>query len=342
MKLTQFDEAIRAVALAKTVPEAKSWRDKAEAMVHWAKRAKNKQLLDNAIDIKMEAERKGGQLLIEMAKRGEREKKGGDKRSSNTVLLGRKKLADLGVTKIESHRWQAVARLPSIEWASKKQHVKGMAVATIEGDTAVVKAARAKRTQEKRERRATRERAVAETILSLPEKRYGVILADPEWRFEPWSRETGLDRAADNHYPTSALDVIKSRNVTSISADDCALFLWATVPMLPEALEVMETWGFKYRSHYVWLKDQIGTGYWNRNKHELLLVGTRGKVPAPAPGTQWESVIAAPVGKHSEKPEAFQRMIEEYYPTLPKIELNQRTARLGWDGWGDEAPLAAE
>jgi hypothetical protein len=61
-----------------------------------------------------------------------------------------------------------------------------------------------------------------------------VILADPPWRFEPWSRDTGMDRAADNHYPTSATEEIAALGVSSIAADDCVLFLWATVPMLPD------------------------------------------------------------------------------------------------------------
>jgi N6-adenosine-specific RNA methylase IME4 len=107
--------------------------------------------------------------------------------------------------------------------------------------------------------------------------------------------------------------------------------------MLPQALEVMEAWGFKYVSGCVWVKDRVGTGYWFRNRHELLLVGRKGNIPAPAAGTQWSSVIEAPVGEHSEKPERVLEMIEAYYPTLPKIELNRRgPARAGWDAWGNE------
>jgi hypothetical protein len=91
----------------------------------------------------------------------------------------------------------------------------------------------------KHARRATRERELAGRILELPDKRYSVILADPEWRFEPWSRESGMDRAADNHYPTSAAEVIAARPVASIAAEDRILFLWTTAPMLPQALMVM-------------------------------------------------------------------------------------------------------
>ena len=152
----------------------------------------------------------------------------------------------------------------------------------------------------KKVQRAQKEIDLGFKQAALPQKRYGVIVADPEWCFEPWSQETGMDRAADNHYPTSPTEIIAGRPVASIAADDCVLFLWATVPMLPQALRVMAAWGFEYKTNFIWAKDRIGTGYWNRNKHEHLLVGVRGKPPAPAPGTQWESVLHAPVGRHSD------------------------------------------
>lgn len=193
----------------------------------------------------------------------------------------------------------------------------------------------------KRARREKREQELGGVQMALPEKKYGVILADPEWRFEPWSRTTGMDRAADNHYPTSCTEVIAARDVGSIVADDCVLFLWATVPMLPHALLVMGAWGFDYKSQCIWRKHRFGTGYWFLNQHEILMVGTRGKVPGPAPGTQWPSVIDAPVCAHSAKPEVVSEMIEQYFPTLPKIELNRRgPPRQGWDAWGFEVQEA--
>jgi N6-adenosine-specific RNA methylase IME4 len=193
----------------------------------------------------------------------------------------------------------------------------------------------------KRKQREQKEKALGSKQIALPQKRYGVILADPEWKFETWSPLGLVNSSPDNHYPTSELDVIKARDVPSISADDSVLFLWATVPTKPQALEVMAAWGFEYKSQCVWVKDRAGTGYWFRNQHEILLVGTRGKIPAPAPGTQWSSVIEAPVGEHSAKPEKFLELIEAYFPTLPKIELNRRwPPRAGWDAWGNEAIAA--
>ncbi|WP_245431322.1 MT-A70 family methyltransferase, partial [Rhodoplanes roseus] len=190
----------------------------------------------------------------------------------------------------------------------------------------------------KREARAEREADLGARQVALPDRRYGVILADPEWRFEVWSRDTGLDRAADNHYPTSCTEVIAARDVSSIAADDCVLFLWATIPMLPHALLVMAAWGFDYVSHQVWAKDQAGTGYWFRQAHELVLVGKRGKPPAPAMGANDVSLFRAPRAEHSAKPDRVAEMIERWFPTLPKIELNRRgPARPGWDAWGNEA-----
>jgi len=180
----------------------------------------------------------------------------------------------------------------------------------------------------------------ARVALKEATNRYSVVLADCPWDFQPYSRITGMDRSAENHYPVMDLDSIKALKVPA--ADDCVLFLWATVPMLVQAIEVMVAWGFEYRSHVVWLKDRVGTGYWFRNRHELLLVGVRGTIPAPLPGMQSESVITAPVGRHSEKPEVFHELIERWYPDVPKLEMFARTRRAGWSAWGAEAPTQDE
>ncbi len=178
---------------------------------------------------------------------------------------------------------------------------------------------------------------------SLPDIKAGVILEDFEWHFETRS-EAGMDRHAANHYPTAhdALDpqAILDRTAErfAVAARDCVLFMWATNPHLWIALQVMALRGFDYKSNYCWGKDKIGPGYWNREKHELLLIGLKGNIPCPAPGTQWDSLVMAPRRAHSEKPDSFYEMIESYFPSLPKLELNARRARPGWIAWGNEAP----
>lgn len=158
-----------------------------------------------------------------------------------------------------------------------------------------------------------------------------VIYADPPWRYE----HAEPSRSLDNQYPTMTLEDICAMNVPA--ADDAVLFLWATSPKLTEALQVMDAWGFDYRTCMVWVKDRIGMGYYARQRHEILLIGRRGNLPVPEPSDRPDSVIEAPLGRHSEKPAEFAETIARMYPHLPKVELFARQARLGWDAWGNEA-----
>ncbi len=188
----------------------------------------------------------------------------------------------------------------------------------------------------KRERRAAHVKLIGEQ--QALSGCYGVILADPPWPWEAYSEETGMDRSPDNHHATMSLEEIKALPVASIADDDAGLWLWATVPLLPEALEVLAAWGFGYSTHYAWAKDRIGNGYRNRNQHEILLHGVKGKFPAPAASDRKSSLIVAPRGLYSAKPESILEMIEAQYGPLPKLEMFRRgKARPGWDVWGAEA-----
>ncbi|WP_051346656.1 hypothetical protein [Bradyrhizobium sp. th.b2] len=109
--------------------------------------------------------------------------------------------------------------------------------------TVEAKESKEERQAEKLEARVQREAALGSKQLALPDKNYGVIVADPEWQFEFYSPRGSLNSSPDNHYPTSPLAAIKARDVPSIAADDSVLFLSATVPMLPRTLEVMAAWG---------------------------------------------------------------------------------------------------
>lgn len=110
----------------------------------------------------------------------------------------------------------------------------------------------------------------------------------------------------DNHYPTQTTDDICKLPVVTVSAPDCVLFLWATAPMLPDALRVMRFWGFAYKTCFSWDKVTAGTGYWNRNRHKLLLRSVPRATSPPRPpapsGTASSSLGLAGIRKSRSRP----------------------------------------
>lgn len=163
--------------------------------------------------------------------------------------------------------------------------------------------------------------------------KFPLILADPPWRYDYSISES---RKIENQYPTMTLDDICTLPVQNVTGDDCVLFLWATSPKLQEAMEVIDAWGFTYKTCAVWDKGKIGMGYYFRQQHELLLVAAKGNLPVPLPEDRVSSVISAPRGKHSEKPVEVYEIIERMYPDLPKLELFSRKEREGWKAWGNQ------
>ena len=172
------------------------------------------------------------------------------------------------------------------------------------------------------------------------ERLYSVIYADPPWRFGVRSDVTGREKSAENHYPTMETTEISGllAELGGVAARDAVLFLWATNPMLREGLAVMQAWGFTYKHHWIWDKEVAGTGYWGRDRHELLLIGTRGEAAAPLPGSQPETVYRERKTRHSAKPDFYAETIERLYPRIAKVELFARAARPGWTS-GASSPV---
>jgi len=112
--------------------------------------------------------------------------------------------------------------------------------------------------------------------------------------------------------------------------------MWATAPKLEEAFQVLNSWGFTYKTCAIWDKEKKGMGYYFRINHELLLVATKGSFPTPADANRVDSIIKSPYEGHSKKPQVIYEIIEAMYPNIPKIELFCRSPRDGWDAWGNE------
>jgi len=180
--------------------------------------------------------------------------------------------------------------------------------------------------KEKRERMHEEKRT-----RELPTGKYAVIYADPPWQYD----NSGFNEAADNQYPTMPLDEICELPITDLADETTVLFLWATNPLLPEALKVLAAWGFEYKTNIAWIKDAgRGKGWYLKSKHELLLIGVKSETPHPI--ERPDSCFEADRGSvHSRKPEKAYEIIESMYPGS-KIELFSRVARNGWDSWGNE------
>ncbi len=181
-------------------------------------------------------------------------------------------------------------------------------------------------------------------MIPFPDKKYNVIYADPPWGYQ----NKATRAAADKHYGTMTLEELKQMPITRgggcLAADDCALFMWATFPMLREALELIEAWGFKYKTiAFNWIKQNKngaglfwGLGNWTRSNSEICLLAIRGKPKRISAAVH--SVVMAPVQKHSQKPDEVRERIVKLVGDVPRIELFARAAAPGWDCWGNEAP----
>lgn len=160
---------------------------------------------------------------------------------------------------------------------------------------------------------------------------FEVIVADPPWQYEFTPSPA---RRIENQYDTLGLEQIAAHRPDA--STDAVLFLWSPTPLLPEALRVMDSWGFRYRSAAIWDKQRLGMGFWFRIQHENLLVGTQGNplaVPEPA---RVRSIFSEPWAGHSIKPRTVYEWIERAFPGTQKLEMYARQARPGWAVWGNE------
>ena len=175
--------------------------------------------------------------------------------------------------------------------------------------------------------------------MPFPARRYRLILADPPWEYQNKKTGGSMTSGAGNQYSTMSLDEIRALPVPEISDKGCVLALWATVPLLPEALAVLVDWGFVYKTAMFWHKKRNGLGSWFRGEIELLLVGITGKVKAFH--CQHPNFIESTPRKHSQKPGIIYQLLEST-GIEPRIELFARERRQGWDAWGNQVPASTQ
>ncbi len=177
--------------------------------------------------------------------------------------------------------------------------------------------------------------AARELIEMRPVGGFDVILADPPWRFASNS-ESKPGRNAIRHYRCMKVGEIEALPVKAIAAPDALCLMWVTVPFAERAFRVLRAWGFAYGSQLVWPKTRIGTGYYARNRHELLYIGRRGRFPVELPAMFPDSIIPGEQREHSRKPGWVHEQIERRFPETRRLEMFARAQRPGWAAFGNE------
>jgi N6-adenosine-specific RNA methylase IME4 len=186
-------------------------------------------------------------------------------------------------------------------------------------------------------------RGAGEAFLDfVGEEKFSTVLADPPWQFTNRTGKMAPEHKRLSRYSTLTFQEIREIPVSLAVAESCHLYLWVPNALLPEGLEVMEEWGFKYKTNIIWHKvrkdggpDGRGVGFYFRNTTEMLLFGIRGHMRTLAPGRRQVNVIRTMKREHSRKPDEAYDVIEACSPG-PYLELFARGTRSGWSQWGNE------
>jgi N6-adenosine-specific RNA methylase IME4 len=169
--------------------------------------------------------------------------------------------------------------------------------------------------------------------VQLPDDKFQVIYADPPWKYGNSMPEYFTEQA--NHYPLMTIQELCEMPVKDIADKNAVLFMWVTSPILEECFQVINAWGFKYKTSFVWDKVKHNMGHYSSVRHELLLLCIRGSYPKESANLR-DSVFTEDRTAHSKKPDYFYELIEEMYPTGKKIELFSRNKREGWNSYGNQ------
>lgn len=180
---------------------------------------------------------------------------------------------------------------------------------------------------------------------AIPRFHYGMIMADPPWKFKNYSKK-GEKKSASAQYNCMSIEQIKAMRVGDLAGGDCLLWLWATSPLMEQCFSVMRAWGFTPITCGSWMKItktgkmQWGPGYWLRTTEEPYIIGKIGK-----PRIACRAIPSGFMGlarEHSRKPEEGYLNAEKMAPDAWRLDLFSRSERAGWDSFGDEADKFSE
>jgi site-specific DNA-methyltransferase (adenine-specific) len=181
-------------------------------------------------------------------------------------------------------------------------------------------------------------------------KKYNIIYADPPWKYNDKMVMQGVHgaiRGAEYFYNTMTLQDIKNLPIKEIADNNCILFIWVTMPLLPSVFEVIKAWGFEYKTcGFTWIKktkkgkNHLGMGHYTRGNAELCLIAKKGKIKIL--NHSISQIIESEIQQHSKKPDVIRDKIVELLGDLPRVELFARQKAEGWDVWGNEVECDLE
>lgn len=309
--LILWDKMKSAITECHSVDEVATIRNQAEAYRYALKQAKESpEVIRKAEEIKLRAERRAGELLKETVKAG-------NPQLSNATTID--KLPELGISRDQSSKWQKIASIPEDKFENFLSVQKELSTA------GVLKVA----SEIKRELRYTE----INNIELKTDKKYRIIYADPPWKYGNTMPLYFTEQA--DHYPLMNIEEICQMPVREITEKDAVLFLWVTSPILRESFDIIDAWGFTYKTSFIWDKIKHNMGHYNSVRHELLLICTKGSC-MPDVKKLFDSVQSIERTKHSEKPEYFREIIDTIYTKGSRIELFARKNVKDWEVYSNE------
>lgn len=280
-------------------------------------------------DALLDAEIRIGELISEIPKATPNPK--APSKSNTGEISKTQQVKELGFTQKQSEQFQQLAKNKDIVEQVKAEARENEDLPT---RTEVLRRIRVIENEKGREEKREELKSIE---LQTGEKKYRIIYADPPWMYDKGKALSDKYGDVQKHYPPMETQAICGLPIPNLCQDDCVLFLWATAPKLPEALEVIKAWGFQYKTNIVWDKVKHNFGYYFSVRHELLLIGGKGS-SVPDLKELYDSVITVERSdKHSEKPAHFRELIDKLYTKGNRVELFARAKTDGWDVWGNQA-----
>lgn len=243
-------------------------------------------------------------------------------------------LGEIQMTPLQANRFETLAKHPeAVEKAKAAAREDGRIVTRQDVLTKIRKEEKAAERKTAIEEQMNRPRSSGYVDIFDTENKYRVIYADPPWSYGD-KQDTEKLGGAVKHYPTMSIEELC--NLPIPAEDNAVLFMWVTSPLLEECFEVINAWGFKYKSSFVWDKVAHNMGHYNSVRHEFLLICTKGSCTPDIPKL-FDSVVSIERTEHSRKPPEFREMIDTLYPAGGRLELFAREETEGWDVWGNMA-----